>query len=174
MKTLLLLRHAKSDWADPGLDDFDRPLNPRGERAAPLIGRYIARKGGAPDLALVSAAARTQQTWALVAAAFDPAPPVKRQRGLYLATPAKLLAAIRRVPDDVERLLVLSHNPGMAMLAADLCASGKKKALATMAEKFPTAALAEIHCAIDRWADIAAGCGDLRRFVRPRDLDARD
>lgn len=170
MKTLLLLRHAKSSWDDSDLDDFDRPLASRGAQAAPRIGRYMAKKLGAPGLALVSAAVRTQQTWELVAGAFDPVPATKRLRGPYLATPSRLLATIRRVPDEVERLLLLGHNPGLETLAGQLCGSGKRRARETMAKKFPTGALAELRFDIDHWADVAAGTGELCHFVRPKDL----
>lgn len=171
MRTLLLLRHAKSSWDDADLDDFDRPLAGRGRRAAPRLGRFIQSKPGAPDLALVSAAARARQTWELVAAELAPAPPAKILRSLYLATPSRLLAAVRRVSDDTSRLLLVGHNPGMETLAAELCGDGKRAALAAMAAKYPTAALAEIRFDVDRWKEVAPGTGRLRRFTRPKDLD---
>ncbi|MEQ9556008.1 MAG: histidine phosphatase family protein [Rhodospirillales bacterium] len=170
MKTLLLLRHAKSDWAEPGLDDIDRPLAPRGQDAAPRMGRYLRTEGLVPDLVLCSTARRAQDTWALVAAELDPAPPVRFRKGLYAVSSAALLAAIRRVPDDCACLLLIGHNPEIEDLAHRLAGTGKAKALAGLAEKYPTAALAEIRFERDSWTKIGEGAGALRRFVRPRDL----
>jgi len=173
MKRLLLLRHAKSDWSDPLLEDFDRPLASRGRVAAPRMGRYLASKIGAPDLVLCSDALRTRQTWSLVAAELAetaPARPVKFLRGLYLARPSRLLSSIRRAPDDVGSLLLVGHNPGMHDLACALVGDGKAKALGRLAGKFPTAALAEIHFDLAQWRALEPGTGRLKRFVRPKDL----
>ncbi|RMH22993.1 MAG: histidine phosphatase family protein [Gemmatimonadetes bacterium] len=170
MKTLLLLRHAKSSWDEPSLDDFDRPLSARGRRDAPRIGRWIAEHELAPDLALVSPARRTRETWSLVEpelgkgdvrVEFDPA--------LYLASPAEMLTAVRAAPEAAERLLVLAHNPGTQALAL-LLSSGDEAARRAMHAKFPTAALAVLDFDVDRWLDAGPGGARLRAFVRPRDL----
>ena len=171
MRRLLLLRHAKSDWSDPALDDFDRPLAPRGARAAPRMGRHLKRKGLVPDLVLCSTARRAQETWDLVAAELGREVPVQFSKGLYAVSSAALLAAIRRVPDDCGRLLLIGHNPEIEDLAHRLAGTGKAKALALLAEKYPTGALAEIRFARDSWSKIGEGAGTLQRFVRPRDLD---
>jgi len=170
MKTLLLLRHAKSAWDDPSLVDFDRPLASRGRKAAPRMGRFLSRQPGVPDLVLCSSAVRAQQTWALVAAELGSPPPVKHLRSLYLAAPSRLLAAIQRVEKTVDRLLLVGHNPGLEHLAARLAGGGKKAGLVAMATKYPTGALAEIRFDTGSWADIAAGAGTLVRFTRPKDL----
>lgn len=170
MKTLLLLRHAKSDWAEPGLDDIDRPLAPRGRAAAALMGRHLKAEGLVPDLVLCSSARRAQETWDLVAPELGREVPVRFRKGLYAVSSAALLGALRRVPDDCGRLLVIGHNPEMEDLAHRLAGSGKAKALASLAEKYPTAALAEIRFAQDGWSKIGEGSGALHRFVRPRDL----
>lgn len=171
MKTLLLLRHAKSSWDDPDLSDFARPLAPRGEKAAPLIAKYMAQKCPAPGLVLCSGARRTVQTWELVSGRLGADLPVKFQRGLYLAPPSRLLAAIRRVPDDVDCLLMIGHNPGTEHLAARLSGpASDDKAFVRMMEKFPTAALAQIEFDLPAWPAVGDGTGRLRRFVRPRDL----
>ncbi len=170
MKTLLLLRHAKSDWAASGLDDIDRPLAPRGRDAAPCMGRYLSAEGLIPDLVLCSTARRAQETWDLVAPELGQEVPVRISKGLYAVSSAALLAALRRVPDDCDRLLLIGHNPEIEDLAHRLAGTGKAKALANLAEKYPTAALAEIRFARDSWAKISEGSGVLHRFVRPRDL----
>ena len=170
MKTLLLLRHAKSSRDDQSLDDFDRPLAPRGEEAAVRMGRHLRDKIGQPDLVLCSAALRTRQTLDRVVEAFGSDVPARTLKGLYLAEPGRLLAAIRRVPDDVRCLLVIAHNPGLGALATQLSGSGDPARLRRMAEKFPTGALADIRLDIARWADVAPNHGRLRDFVVPRDL----
>jgi phosphohistidine phosphatase SixA/CHAD domain-containing protein len=170
MKKLLLLRHAKSSRDDPALDDFDRPLARRGEKAAPRIGRYLRDTIGWPDLVMCSAAARTRRTWDLAAGKTGAGVPVRALRALYMAAPERLLASIRRAPDGVESLAVVGHNPGLQELAIRLCAGGRAAALRRLTEKFPTGALAEIHLDVTRWRDAAPGTGRLRRFVVPRAL----
>ncbi|MCG8598429.1 MAG: histidine phosphatase family protein [Kiloniellales bacterium] len=171
MPTLMLLRHAKSDWSDPTLADFDRPLNRRGRRAAPLIGRYLRKQDLLPDLVLCSAARRAQQTWELASTKLRSEVPVKLLRSLYLAPPSRLLAAVQRQPDEVERLMLVGHNPGMENLAAQLSGGGRAELRARMQEKFPTATLAVFGFTAKTWAAVASGGGDLQRFVVARDLE---
>lgn len=172
MKTLLLLRHAKSSWDDPELDDSERPLAPRGEKMAPKMGRILRREVGWPDLVLCSSATRARQTWERAAGVSRNGVPTRTMAELYLATPEQLLATLRQAPDNAKRLLLVGHNPGLAQLAGQLCGAGEADALHRMAEKFPTAALAEIRLNIGRWAEIAPGRGRLARFVTPRDAKA--
>ena len=171
MKTLLLLRHAKSSWDDPSLEDFDRPLASRGERAAPVMAGYLESKGLRPDLVLCSPAARARQTWALVARRLGDGIPVKELQGIYLGAPSRLLDAIRRAPDEAACVMLVGHNPGMEHLAMALAGPGSKpKALAKLQAKFPTAALAEIAFETAAWRDIGHGAGRLKRLVWPKDL----
>jgi len=172
MRRLYLLRHAKSSWADPGLADFERPLNRRGQEAAPKMGYYLRERGLLPELVLCSAARRAQETWDLVARELGREIPIKIQRSLYLATPSRLLAAIRRQPPEIETLMLVGHNPGMENLSARLAGPGsKKKALASLREKFPTGTLAVFDCDIADWSDLTEGGGQLVRLVKPRELD---
>src|SRR5690349_17594098 len=121
MKTLLLLRHAKSAWSDPRLDDHDRPLNGRGERAAKAMADRIARKAPRPDLILCSTAMRTRQTLAPLLKRLDgPAPPISLENGLYLASDDALLVRLQAVADDVPTVLLIGHNDGIGQLAANL------------------------------------------------------
>ncbi|MGF1608211.1 MAG: histidine phosphatase family protein [Kiloniellales bacterium] len=171
MKTLYLLRHAKSSWADDALADAERPLNRRGEQAAPRMGAYMHDKGWRPDLVLCSSAVRAQQTWALVAAQLGPELPVKHLKSLYLAAPSRLLDVIHRQPDGVGALLLVGHNPGLERLAGLLAGPGsRKRALAAFHDKFPTAALAVLTFETERWADAGEGGGRLTHFVTPREL----
>lgn len=171
MRTLLLLRHAKSSWDDPTLDDFDRPLAPRGIDAAPRVADYLQAKGLRPDLVLCSPALRARQTWSLVARTLGGAIEVKQLQGLYLGPPSRMLEALRRAPDTALRVMMVGHNPGMEHLAVALAGPRSKlKALARLRNKFPTAALAEIEFEADSWSEVDRAGGRLRRFVRPKDL----
>ena len=171
MKRLYLLRHAKSDWADPDRIDADRPLSPRGRRAAPTLGRYMRRQGLIPALVLASTARRTEETWDLLSETLKSVVPVETSHKLYLASPARLLKTIRGVDDTVASVVIVGHNPGIQALALELAGSGDASARARIAEKYPTGGLAVFDFAVDHWADVAAGGGELERFVVPRDLD---
>ncbi len=169
MPTLYLLRHAKSDWGDPGLDDHDRPLNPRGRKAAARMGAHIAGLPAQPDLVLCSTAVRTRETWALLAPALPTAPKVQYLETLYLASPRDIVGCINAVDGDPEALLVVGHNPGTETLAADLPAGGNRAAMQQLALKYPTAALTTLATAVP-WSDLDFGLAELVDFVRPRDL----
>ena len=174
MRRILLLRHAKSSWDHSDLDDVSRPLAPRGRKAAPLIGRHISTQGLVPDLVLCSTAVRARQTLELVIAEWKRAAgddaKVDRRASFYLATVGELLSAIRRLDDEVESVMIIGHNPGMAVLADQLAATGDPEGLRAMAAKFPTAALAVLDFETPSWKAIAPGTGRLQSFVRPRDL----
>lgn len=172
MPELLLLRHAKSDWKDKRLDDFDRPLAPRGRRAAPLLGRYLAAEGLEPDLVLCSTAQRAVETLDLVLTALASKPEISYLKTLYLAPPSRLLAVLRRQSPDRSRVLLIAHNPGLHHLALDLAGGGLAAtgpaAAASLAEKFPTAALARFR--VSDWSSLGEAPVPLLDFVRPRDL----
>ncbi|KTF70409.1 SixA phosphatase family protein [Sphingomonas sp. HT-1] len=170
MKTLLVLRHAKSGWDDPVARDFDRPLNPKGQRAAVTMGRYLREQGLRFDHVAASPAVRVQETLAQVATGYGAAIAPAWDQKLYLASVGTLLDAIEAFPDSAETVLLSGHNPGLEELVLDLTAdSGELRG--EVARKFPTAALAELRFTVDRWADAPSAGAELRRFVRPRDLD---
>lgn len=172
MLDLLLLRHAKSAWDNPDLGDRERPLNKRGRHAADLVGDYLRRGSQVPDRALVSSAVRTLETWKRLCQRWSqPLPAAEILDTLYLARPSVILAAIRQVPADCGRLLVLGHNPGLETLALRLAGpDSDPAALAAMQDKFPTAGLAWLQFDAEDWQ--AIGQGRLLRFVIPRDLAA--
>jgi phosphohistidine phosphatase len=170
MKTLTLLRHAKSGWDDPVSRDFDRPLNPRGRKAARTVGREMKVQGLAFDLVLASPARRVIETLEEVAAAYGPIEPDFDQR-LYLASSATLLDIVRAAPDGVERLLLVGHNPGLEELALSLSGRDEAGLRGEVEVKYPTGTVAEIELPVERWADMTDGAGRLVRFIRPRDLD---
>lgn len=169
MKTLTLLRHAKSGWDNPGARDFDRALNPRGQLAAKRIGRYIRDEGLEFDLVLASPAVRVVETLDHLAIGLGAALSPVWERRIYLASAATLLDLINALPTDVGRVMMIGHNPGLEDLVLLLAAAGKMRSVAE--EKFPTAALAELHLDAADWADVSMPGGTLTRFIRPRDLD---
>jgi phosphohistidine phosphatase len=172
VKTILLLRHAKSALGEPGQSDRDRPLNRRGEQAAQLMADHLLAKAPLPDLILCSTATRTRQTLAaLVQRLPRPAPPIALEHGLYLASEDLLLKRLRDLPATVATVLMIGHNNGMWQAAETLAGHGKASLLASLKEKFPTAALATLQVDIERWADLRTGAATLVAFACPRELD---
>jgi phosphohistidine phosphatase len=170
MKTLCLMRHAKSGWDNPSLSDHDRPLTPRGMEAAGLVGRHLKQRGIRPDLALCSTARRAAETLDLVLKELGRGVPVEHDRGLYLAGAPALLDRLRAAPDSVGTLMLSGHNPDMHHLAQHLAGRGDQAALRAVAEKFPTGACAILTFEVERWRDVASGLGTLVEYVRPRML----
>lgn len=170
MRRLMLLRHAKSDWP-AGMDDHERPLAKRGRRASPLMGKYMAREGLVPDLAIVSTATRTQQTWALACAAF--ALPIARrdERRIYEAPAPSILDIVYETADDVQTLLLVGHNPGLQDLALDLVATTSGADMMRLREKYPTGGLAVIDFNMGSWRDAAPETGALKMFAAPKSID---
>jgi phosphohistidine phosphatase len=171
MKTLTLLRHAKSTWHDPVARDFDRPLNKRGHKAARTIGREMRARGLRFDRVIASPAVRVTETLDGLAEGYgSPLDPEYDQR-VYLASPATLLDVIHEVPDRAEALLIVGHNPGLEALVLQLTVDDGDTLRAEVAVKYPTGAMAEISLPVKHWRDVARGMGTVRCFVRPRDLD---
>lgn len=168
MKRLGLLRHAKSDWDDVTLRDYDRGLNGRGRRGAALIGAHIAAQPVKWDFALASPAERVRRT--LDASGLDLT--VRFDERAYLADAAMLVELVKEFGDGAGAILLVAHNPGLQELVFRLVdPAGENRLLDEAAEKFPTAAFALLELDIANWADISAGCGTLVHFARPRDLD---
>jgi phosphohistidine phosphatase len=172
-KTLYLLRHAKSGWDDPVARDFDRPLNKRGEKAARTIGQWMASNGLEFEHVIASPAVRVIETldgvWSGYGRKIEPT----WERRIYLASSATVLDVIREVSDDHENILVVGHCPAVEDLVFDLIPEdGSSPLRAEVEVKYPTATLAQIDLPIEHWAEIGKPVGHLKRFVRPRDLDA--
>jgi phosphohistidine phosphatase len=163
MRTLMLLRHAKSSWDDPDLADHERPLTRRGKEAAARMGQLLAEEGLAPDLILSSTAVRARKTAQAAAKASGHAGEVQLLESLYLATAGKLMGEVQALaPETARRVLVVAHNPGMEDLVAIL--SGQK-------ERFPTAALAVFVVDIDDWRSLELGVATrLTHIFRPKEL----
>ena len=168
MRRLILLRHAKSSWADPGQRDFDRPLNPRGQRAAAAVGAWLAGQGLAPDAALVSPAARTRETWARLGPAFA-AVPATFPHGLYHAEAPALLTLLQSTPaGGAETVLILGHQPGIGELAFRLLPEPPDDPEYL---RYPTAGTAVIDFDVDDWTEAHWGEGRLFAFTTPRRLE---
>ncbi len=163
-RRLILMRHAKSSWKSDAPNDHARPLNDRGRRAAPAVGRHLMTLGWVPDRIVSSDAQRTRSTSDLVCSALSCEPHVTFERRLYLARPQDVCDAIRDVADDVQTLLMLGHNPGWEDALTYL--GGVEHALKTA-----DAALLEAEG--ERWADLVASPGafELIRVVRAREVD---
>lgn len=175
MKTLYLLRHAKSDWSDGALSDHARPLNPRGKAAAPLMARYLTKKRYKPSLILCSTARRTVETFDLIRPSLLPDVTVRYEDALYLAEWRRLLERVRWIDEPCAAAMIVGHNPGMEQLAQALAGAGQSAAETSrreaMSQKYPTAALAVLKFDVDAWKKIAERTGRLVDFTCPKDLD---
>lgn len=172
MKTLILLRHAKSGWDDHGARDFDRRLNPKGERAARTMGQHMRDRGLSWDHAIASPAARVVETLEQVSVGYGRTIEPEWDRRAYLASASMLLDLIHAAPTEADTLLVTGHNPGLEELVLMLVPDRSGDGLRDEVEmKFPTASLAVITCDGDTWAAVMSGKCTLAAFTRPRDLD---
>lgn len=175
MRELLLLRHAKSSWADPGQQDIDRPLNARGSAAAAAIGRAMVSRGLRPDRILCSPARRTRETWARASQEFDGLPTALMLDELYdFGDGEALHRAVARNGGTASRLLVVAHNPAIHGLALALTQRSPQALRRQIEEKYPTGALAILGFDIDDWAKLVPMTGKLIDFLRPRDLPRAD
>jgi phosphohistidine phosphatase len=170
-RRLILVRHAKSSWAVEGMDDHDRPLNPRGRRSAAAIGRWLSDKGYLPELVLSSDSARTRETWQRLAEEWPrderPASPhVQFTSELYLADPHTLLSLLQGLGSETT-VLVLAHNPGIAEAAMQLAIAIPEQA---QFSRYPTGATAVFDIDIDDWRSLGWRTAVLRDFVVPREL----
>jgi phosphohistidine phosphatase len=168
MKTLTLLRHAKSSWDGGPVRDFDRPLNRRGRQAARAVGREMRELGLHFEQVIASPAVRVMETLRDVEEGYGHAIRAAFDRRVYLASTEALLEIVHGASDEAATLLVVGHNPGLENLALLLSADGALKA--ELAIKYPTGTLTEIQFAADHWADIAKAAGTITRFIRPRDI----
>ncbi len=172
MKTLTILRHAKSSWDDAVARDFDRPLNARGQKAAATIGRHLRSEGLYFDHVVASPALRIVETVDQVESGYGSALAPAWDRRIYLASASTLMDVVHELPAGADSALLIGHNPGLEDLVLMLVPDRAGDALRdSVEEKFPTAALAMITFEAGDWGAIRADSGTLVRFVRPRDLD---
>jgi len=165
MKTLLVMRHAKSSWADESMDDFDRPLNKRGERDAPKIGRKLLDVNCVPDLIVCSKAVRASSTAQLVADTAEYKTRIQFRDRFYHASPADYMRELTLIPASKNRVMVVGHNPGLERLIEHLTGQF---------EVMPTAAVAFIQCPITDWETLDHVSCDLLDVWRPKEVFASE
>jgi phosphohistidine phosphatase len=170
VKRLILLRHFKSSWHEPGLADHDRPLAERGQRDAALMAEAMVARGLTPDLILCSPARRTRETLAALEPGLGNGREVVFVEALYSGPEVDYRRIIAAQGGGAGRLLVIGHNPRIHATALALVGDGDKGARAHLAHKYPTGALAVIEFDADTWPDIADASGQLVAFIRPHDL----
>jgi phosphohistidine phosphatase len=169
MRTLHLLRHAKSSWDDPTVRDHDRPLAPRGARAARKIADYLASASVDPALVLCSSARRTVETLEELRPAISKTATVSIDPELYGADATEILELLRSVDPQIREVLVIGHNPGLQDLAIDLAGEEEAGLVNALRTKFPTGALATFDVQVG-WAGLGPGHAHLTHFVTPREL----
>ncbi|MCB0768572.1 MAG: histidine phosphatase family protein [Flavobacteriales bacterium] len=161
MKTLYLCRHAKSSWADPGMDDFDRPLNERGQRNAPFMAGLFKERGEPVDLIVSSPANRALTTAKAFASALHlPADRFKQDGNIYLAERHTLSHIVNELPASADRVLLFGHNPGFTELLDHLSDAG--------VDNLPTCGMVRIDLPVDEWEQVTKGCGTLVWFDYPK------
>ncbi|MDM8527772.1 histidine phosphatase family protein [Anaerolineales bacterium HSG24] len=174
MKTILILRHAKSDWSDPNLDDFDRPLNKRGLSDAPRMGKVLLSAEQIPDRIISSPARRAKQTAKLVAEACNYKGSIQWEDAFYGAGSADLIAALKQLPLEVNMCMLIGHNPTMEETVASLCTTSAGISPwgnvdgSDFSIIMPTSGLACLQVDIDDWADLKPGIAILKWFIIPR------
>jgi len=161
MKTLFLLRHAKSSWDNHGLTDFERPLNERGLKAAPTIGRYMKRENIKPEIIISSPAVRARETAELVIEASEINVELRFDEKIYSATWLDLLRVIAGIEDEKASVLLIGHNPGFEETVYRL--TDKRITM-------PTAALIKMNLDIERWSNVQELCGGFEWIIKPKDL----
>lgn len=163
MRKLYILRHAKSDWNSSYLGDHERPLSSRGRKAAARLGWFFSEAGELPDLILCSTSVRTRETLAIAAQAGEwPEIPVAFENELYLTSYDLILGRLRLIPETVESVMVIGHEPTSSVVASSLIGGASIH--------FPTAACARINLDIDSWAQVRSGCGVLNWMIPPKIL----
>jgi phosphohistidine phosphatase len=171
MKRLAILRHAKSSWANPGFDDFNRPLNKRGWKSARRLGAELKQRGLKFDLVLSSTAARTRETLDGIQEKYDFGAPIEFDPHLYLASEQLLLERVQALDEKVKAPLIVGHNPGLEQLITALTRDDREGLRHRVAGKFPTAALALIELPSKLWTDIEPGSGEIVELILPKELD---
>ena len=171
MKRLTLLRHAKSSWDDPSLDDFNRPLNARGWKAARRMGRELKHRGMRFDLVLASTAARVRETIDGLEEKFEFGAPIRFEPRMYGASAEALLSLVRALPESSHAPLLVGHNPGLEQLLALLARDDDGALRRRVASNYPTGALAVVELPAHDWTKVKPGSGQIVELILPKELD---
>lgn len=161
MKTLYILRHAKSDWSNAALSDFERPLNERGKKAAPLMGRMMRARNFIPQFVISSPAVRARQTAETITENAGLKGKIKFDSRIYEAHPQTLLEIVSEIADSFDSAMLVGHNPGFENLV---------QILTDEIQPMPTAALAVIDLKIEHWNQIFSSAAILREIIRPKEM----
>ena len=173
MKTIYLLRHAKSSWDNPELDDFDRPLAKRGMKSSNKIGKYLKKNKFIPDIVYYSTAIRAKQTWDWVNRIIKKKKNIIYKDNLYMANSADFMNIVKKTNNKHKSLMIISHNPGIENFALELIKNKKNNKYKSISFKYPTAGLAIIKFkSVVNWSKIKYENGDIYVFIKPRDLQS--
>lgn len=170
MKKLILLRHAKSSWNDPTLDDHDRPLNARGKASAPVIAEWLDHRAHLPDVVLSSSSKRTRQTVKRMQKAVPKLPDPIIDPALYHASPSAMCERLAQLPSTAQSVMLVGHQPGLGSLVRKLSDGLETRRCKRAFEHFPTAAAAILEVDIDDWADLDFARARFIDFASPREL----
>jgi phosphohistidine phosphatase len=171
MKRLFVLRHAKSSWDDPALDDFNRPLNDRGWKAARRMGRELRQRDLRFDLVVSSMAARARETLDGIRDKLDLNVEVRFEPRMYLASEETLLSLVRALPQKVHCPLLIGHNPGLERLLVELTHDDGDGLRHRIAHRYPTGAFAGVELPARHWVEVAPGSGEVVELILPKELD---
>lgn len=170
MKKVILLRHAKSSWDDPALDDHDRPLNGRGMASAPVIGEWLAYRKHVPDMVLCSSSTRTTQTVRRMKDALPGMPEPEIDPDLYHASPNTMRDRLAQLPKDCETVMLVGHQPGLGSLVRQLSDGQERRRCRRAYEHFPTAAAAVLEFDVEDWSEVDYQRARFVDFAKPREL----
>ena len=170
MLKLLLMRHAKSSWKDPDLDDQERPLNGRGRENADAMGKWMAKRGIAPDVVITSSTVRSQETWRRVKDALGQDAPTIIADELYSSGPDRMLRTLHDAPKGAKTVLMIGHQPAISSFARKLANGSTPSSCKRAYKKFPTAAVAVIAPKAKKWKDVSFGDADFEKFSVPKEV----
>ena len=170
MKKLILMRHGKSSWEDPQLDDKDRPLNSRGKASIPVMAQWLEHRKHLPDTVLVSSAKRTRQTFKRLRSVLPDLPEPKVDDTLYHAAPEKMRKRLSQLPKSCDTVMVVGHQPGLSSLVRKLSDGKVRRRCARAFEHFPTAAAAVLEIDIKDWSELDFHGAEFVDFAMPREL----
>lgn len=168
MKQLTLLRHGKSDWSEPYVTDYERPLKARGRRDAPRMGEYMSSLGLVPDLIVSSPAVRARHTAELFAEALCYTQEIEWDEDIYGASASELIDLLRHQPSAADHIVMVGHNPGFEELTTLLTA--ERPPNLTGGIRLPTASAAHILLNVNDWPHVSLGCGQLAWLITPKSL----
>lgn len=170
MKQLAILRHAKSDWGNPGLTDFDRPLNKRGRKAAKKVGNELRERGLSFDRIVCSPAQRAKETVERFERGYESLPELSFEPRLYMCSTGTLIDVINNLPDEAQTVMIVGHNPGFHDIVLRMTKPNGDGLREKVGANYPTGAFALIDFPTDHWADVEPASGEIRQVIFPREL----